>query len=149
METPSRSPTAARVRNTASLYDYVKVRVWLADGDGGEGSSHVLSRFLLARTLTAALVPYELAVKVSLEVKKHLVDDDTLDVSRDALEALTFRLLRQRQVGEDVLSRCRLLSAFHARRQPLVLLLGGGMRSCKSTVGAKGARAACAVQLPF
>jgi len=125
----------SRIRNTASTYDFVKVRVWLTDGDGGR-SSHVLSRFLLARTLTAALVPYELAVKVSLEVKKHLVDAERLDVSQEELEELTFRLLRARGQGEEALSRFTLLSAFHRRRQPLVLLIGGGPRACKSSVGA-------------
>ena len=42
----------ARVRQTSSLYDFVKVRVWL--GDVEERHATVLSRFLLVRTLTAA-----------------------------------------------------------------------------------------------
>ena len=44
----------ARVRHSSSQYDFVKVRVWL--GDGEDRHATVLSRFLLVRTLTAAKV---------------------------------------------------------------------------------------------
>ena len=51
------APAAAasgRVRHSySSAYDFVKVRVWL--GDGEERHATVLSRFLLVRTLTAAM----------------------------------------------------------------------------------------------
>ena len=41
-----------RVRHSSSQYDFVKVRVWLGEGDDRHAT--VLSRFLLVRTLTAA-----------------------------------------------------------------------------------------------
>jgi len=44
----------ARVRHSSSQYDFVKVRVWL--GEGEDRHATVLSRFLLVRTLTAAKV---------------------------------------------------------------------------------------------
>ena len=116
-----------RSRATSSTYDFVKIRVWL-----GEGHSHVLSRFLLSRTLTASMVPFETAVKVSLEVKKCLVDADMLEVTQAQLEETTFRFLRQRRLGEEVVERFRLLSAFHQRRQPLLVLICGSSRTSRS-----------------
>ncbi len=137
-----------RVRHTSSLYDFVKVRVWLSDpgveperqalppAEAG-GHSHVLSRFLVSRTLTASEVPYESAVKIALELKKHLVDSDMLDVSQAQLEALIFRFLRRRSFGEDHIARYRLLSSFHQRRQPLVILVCGSVFSHKTTIAAQ------------
>ena len=138
----SRPPV--RVRHSSSLYDFVKVRVRLgeaegcaADSEAGAPRSHVLSRFLVTRTLTASCVPYESAVKVALEVKKHLVDSDQLDVTQSRLEAEIFRHLRQRGFGEDYVARYRLLSAFHQRRRPLVVTLGGSCCAHKSSLAAQ------------
>ena len=99
---------------------------------------------MLAATLTRRRchyviqqVPYETAVKVALRVKKELVDADSLDVSQVQLEAVVFRVLRKRAFGDDVVSRYRLLNAFHVRRTPLVVLVCGGLCTGKSTLAAK------------
>lgn len=126
-----------RVRHTSSLYDFVKIRVRL-QGPPGSGAehSHVLSRFLLSRTLTASKVPYESAVKVALEVKKWLVDNDLLDIPQPRLEAAVFRFLRQRGFGEEYVQRYKLLSAFHQSRRPLLLVVCGSVLCHKTVVSA-------------
>jgi hypothetical protein len=134
------STVQRRKRNTSSLYDFVKVRVWLQTDVSAPRHAHVLSRFLLSRTLTASLVPNELAIKVALEVKKHLVDSssaDMVDVSQAELEAAVFAFLSRRGFGEAYVQRYRLLSAFHARRQPLVLCMVGPRRAQKSSLAAQ------------
>ena len=81
----------------------LQVKVWL-----GEGMSHyyVLSRFLISRMLTVTKIPYmkagprtcvlaaskvrwlintsvpHQAVKIALEVKKYLIDNDQFDVTQ-------------------------------------------------------------------
>lgn len=133
LEVESESPRSAvsrlSLRSSNSAYDFVKIRVLL-----GEGHNYVLSRFLVSRTLTASLIPFDVAVKVSLEVKKALVDSDMLEVTQAQLEDTIFRFLRQRQLGEEVVGRFRLLSSFHTRRQPLLVLICGSSLSFKSTI---------------
>ena len=82
-------------------------------------------------------MPYDAAVKVALHVKKELVDGDQLDVSQAQLEATIFRVMRKRAFGDDFISRYRMLSAFHLKRAPLVLLVVGGVCSGKTTVATK------------
>ena len=82
-------------------------------------------------------MPYDAAVKVALHVKKELVDGDQLDVSQAQLEATIFRVMRKRAFGDDFVSRYRMLSAFHLKRAPLVLLIGGGVCTGKTTVATK------------
>ena len=88
-------------QHAASKYDFVKVKVLLGgaagggggggggDGGGGGGAArraYVLSRYILARQLTAIAVPHETAVRVALALKKQLVDRGLLEVDQAMLE---------------------------------------------------------------
>lgn len=99
------------------------------------------------RVLAPAQVPYEAAVKVALRVKKDLVDADALDVSQAQLEAVVFRVLRKRAFGDDTVSRYRMLSAFHVKRTPLIILVCGSVCCGKSTVATKLSQARSRVAL--
>jgi len=76
---------------------WIQVYVWL---NGSEPHSFVLSRYLLARNLTMAKIPYikvaihpclgsnkrwRQAVRISLHLKKKLVDSDKLDITQVGL----------------------------------------------------------------
>ena len=97
----------------------------------------MLSRFLIARTLMATQVQFSTAVKVALEVKKHLVDSDQLDVTQAQLEAAIFKFMRRRSLPEDCIFQYKLLSAFHQRRQALIVLIAGGVLCHKSTIASQ------------
>ena len=58
-------------------------------------------------------MPAETAIKISLELKKLLVDGDMLDLSQAALEAALFRVMARRSFGEDFISRFRMVTSFH------------------------------------
>jgi 2-phosphoglycerate kinase len=45
--------------------------------------------------------------------------------------------MRKRAFGDDFISRYRMLSAFHLKRAPLVLLIVGGVCTGKTTVATK------------
>lgn len=115
----------------------VQVRVFLGDQAEASCHSHVLSRFLIARTLMATQVPFATAVKVALEVKKHLVDNDQLNVTQAQLEAAIFMFLRRRGLPEDCIFQYRLLSSFHQRRQALVILIAGSVLCHKSAIASQ------------
>ena len=55
---PRRQPT----QKTSSKYDFVKVRVWLAD------HYYTFSRFLFSRVLTVTQVSYADSLKISLDL---------------------------------------------------------------------------------
>ena len=67
-------------KHSSSKYDFVKVRVWLKDGDSSRDAAdsrehyYVLSRFLVSRVLTVTQMTYRDSIRLALELKKHLVD---------------------------------------------------------------------------
>lgn len=65
------------VEAKTSKYDFVKVRIWQ------QGHYQVLSRYLVARSLTDTLMPKPVAIRISLRCKKRLVDAGRLDVTAD------------------------------------------------------------------
>jgi hypothetical protein len=92
---------------SSSKYDFVKVRVWLDE------HYFVLSRFLTSRGLTAVGVPYEQAIKISLELKKRIVDSEpTLDVKQAQVEEILFRLFAEHGYSESLVNRYKLMSKY-------------------------------------
>ncbi|XP_028052422.1 uncharacterized protein LOC114256933 isoform X3 [Camellia sinensis] len=118
-------------RNGSSKYDFVKVKVWLGDN---ADHYYVLSRFLLCRTLTVTKIPNHVAINIALELKKLLVDNSLLDVSQSDLEANLFKLMERRGYGEEYINCYKMMTRFHHRRVPLVILVCGTACAGKSTI---------------
>lgn len=118
-------------RGTASKYDFVKVKVWL-----GTNADHyyILSRFLISRMLLVTKIPNHVAIKISLELKKLLVDNSLLDVSQADLEANLFKLMERRGYGAEHIQRYKMMTKFHHQRLPLVILVCGTACVGKSTL---------------
>ncbi|KDP24670.1 hypothetical protein JCGZ_26448 [Jatropha curcas] len=131
----SNNPSFAGVnfssRNNSSKYDFVKVKVWLGDH---ADHYYVLSRFLLSRMLTVTKIPNHVAIKISLELKKLLIDNSLLDVSQSDLEANLFKLMERRGYGEEYINRYKMMTRFHHQRVPLVILVCGTACVGKSTI---------------
>ncbi|KAA6417525.1 MAG: 2-phosphoglycerate expressed [Trebouxia sp. A1-2] len=125
------SPNSDRAKHTASKYDFVKVKVWL-----GEGMSHyyVLSRFLISRMLTVTKIPYMKAVKIALEVKKYLIDNNQFDVSQENLEAILFSVMESKGFGADYTKRYKMVNQFHQQRRPLIIVVCGAPCTGKSSL---------------
>eukprot|EP00249_Psilotum_nudum_P009924 c22235_g1_i2 orf=321-1817(+) len=127
----TKPPLHHHPRHTSSKYDFVKVRVWLGDN---ADHYYVLSRFLMSRMLTVTKIPNHVAIKISLELKKLLIDNSLLDVSQSDLEANLFKLMERRGYGEDYINRYKMMTRFHHRRVPLVILVCGTACVGKSTI---------------
>ena len=67
-------------RKTYSKYDLVKVKVYLAD------HFYIFSRFLISRVLTLIKVKEKDAIRMTLDVKKRLVEENKLEISQGELE---------------------------------------------------------------
>ncbi|XP_010443966.1 PREDICTED: uncharacterized protein LOC104726733 isoform X2 [Camelina sativa] len=118
-------------RNASSKYDFVKVKVWLGDN---ADHYYVLSRFLVCRMLTVTKIPNHEAIKISLELKKLLIDNSLLDVSQSDLETNLFKLMERRGYGEEYINRYNMMTKFHHQRGPLVILVCGTACVGKSTI---------------
>ncbi|KAG0570215.1 hypothetical protein M758_6G139700 [Ceratodon purpureus] len=118
-------------RGTASKYDFVKVKVWL-----GANADHyyILSRFLISRMLLVTKIPNHVAIKISLELKKLLIDNSLLDVSQSDLEANLFKLMERRGYGAEYIERYKMMTKFHHQRLPLIILVCGTACVGKSTL---------------
>lgn len=99
-EQPPSSPhPTVGVKAKTSRYDFVKVRIWRSEIDSNTRTNainnstdptttstgrlhyHVLSRYLVARSLTTAMIPKSSAIRISLQCKKRLVDSGRLDIT--------------------------------------------------------------------
>ena len=98
---------------------------------------YVLSRFLISRTLTSILIPPHDAVVLSLDLKKHLVDNDKFDIEQENLEELLFMLMRKKGYGSKYEESYRAMTTFHHNRTPLIILVGGSYCTGKSTIASK------------
>ena len=123
-----------RQRKPASKVDFVKVRLWLANPDENNlAHAVVLSRYLVARNLTATLVPQHEAVKIALETKKALVERELLDISYADFERVLMECATKRGYGNaQTRAWHRCLALFHAVRVPLVVVVTGTAASGKS-----------------
>ncbi|KAI8341973.1 hypothetical protein BC941DRAFT_415018 [Chlamydoabsidia padenii] len=119
-------------KNSASKYDFVKVRVHLSDQH-----YYVLSRFILCRMLTAAQINYSHALRMALDLKKQLVDKGQLDVSQQDLQRELFALIEQHGYGSIHIQWYKTMSNFHHQRIPLVILLAGTGLTGKSTMATR------------
>ena len=112
----------------ASKYDGVKVKVHLGE------HYYVLSRFLLSKILTFCEVPTTTAVRLSLELKKDLVDKQQLDITQDELQKGIFSMMIQHGYGNQHVKLYRTMAQFYTQRVPLVVFIAGTGCSGKSTV---------------
>ncbi|MCO5588947.1 hypothetical protein L7F22_042910 [Adiantum nelumboides] len=79
-------------------------------------------------------IPNHVAIKISLELKKLLIDNSLFDVSQSDLEANLFKLMERRGYGEEYINRYKMMTRFHHQRVPLVILVCGTACVGKSTV---------------
>ncbi|WIA30378.1 hypothetical protein OEZ86_000464 [Tetradesmus obliquus] len=118
-------------RTGTSKYDFFKVKVWL-----GENMDHyyVLSRFLICRMLTVTKIPYIKAVKIALETKKYLVDNNLQDVTQTELENVLFSIIRAKGFNEQYIDCYRMVTQFYQQRRPLCIIICGTAWTGKSTI---------------
>jgi len=115
--------------NASSKYDFVKVRVTL-----GESHYYILSRFLISRVLTVTRIPYQVAVRIALELKKHFVDENILEVKQEDMENLIFQVMKKYGYGDKHISLYKMMTKFHHKRVPLIILISGTRCIGKSTL---------------
>jgi hypothetical protein len=65
------------------------------------------------------------AVRIALELKKRLVDSNTLDLSQSDMQQVLFELLQLHGYGSSYIQLFQLTTSFHHHRIPLIILIAG------------------------
>jgi hypothetical protein len=124
--------------NARTLYDFVKVKVWLSrDGQANDQPRHyyILSRYMLARSLQAASLPYSSAIKASLLLKRYLVDASILSLDQATLERILLALIREHGLATpEELKTWSMVTRFQQSRTPLVIVMVGDSCDAKTRV---------------
>ena len=87
--------------------------------------------------LTVIKVPQQKAIKISLDVKKYLVDNSLLDISQEELQSVLFGVLLSQGFGEEFSLRFAMVNEFFQLKRPLIVLLCGLPHVGKSTLAQK------------
>ena len=154
--------TTTTTTTTRTLYDLVKIKVWLHsehdhddatvappddrdDRDdrnntpvsSSSSSPHyyILSRYMLARSLQAASISYSSAIKASLLLKRKLVDAGILSLDQETLERTLFEIIRSNDLATDEeLELWSMVIRFQQSRSPLIILMLGDSCDAKTRV---------------
>jgi len=106
-------------RRNYSKYDFVKIKVLL-------GEHHfIFSRFLVSRILTLIKIQQKDAIKITLNLKKYLVDENLLELEQSKLEEYLFKVMTSFGYGGHFVNRYKMISRFYQKRVPLLILVAG------------------------
>jgi len=123
-----RSNMRIKKRKEYSKYDFIKVRVTLGE------HFYVLSRFLVSRMLTLCKIPHLDAVKISKDLKKHLVEANKLDLPQEEANEILFEFMKIYNYGEQYINRYKMISKFYQKRTPMIILISGTVGIAKSII---------------
>lgn len=111
-----------------SKYDVLKVRVLLED------HFFIFSRFLVSRILTLNKVPPKDSIRIAMDLKKLLVEEEKFEVKQSEMENYLFQIMRAYNYGDSFVRRYQMVSSFYAQRAPLLILVAGPPVCGKSTL---------------
>ena len=120
-----------------TLYDLVKIKVWLTRPGGRTSGAHyyILSRYMLARSLQAASISHSSAIKASLLLKRHLVDNSVLSLDQETLERTLFDIILSNGLASArELETWSMVTRFQQSRTPLIILMIGKCCDAKTRV---------------
>ncbi len=115
-------------RKTYSKYDLVKVKVFLED------HHYIFSRFLISRVLTLIKVKEKDSIRLTLDVKKSLVEENKLEISQAELEERLFEILKRSGYDENYVKRYKMITTFYQKRLPFIIIVAGTECIGKSTL---------------
>ncbi len=94
----------------------------------------MFSRFLLSRILTLIKVNEKDAIKVTLDIKKELVENARTELTQTELEEVLFRKMGDWLYDSHFVTRYKLVTKFYQMRKPFIILVCGTKCMGKSTL---------------
>jgi hypothetical protein len=75
------------IEQKISKYDIVRVRIFVED------HFYIFSRFIISRILTVNKIPAKDSIRIAMDLKKSLVEEDRLDLTQEEMEERLFRIM--------------------------------------------------------
>lgn len=114
-------------KKNKNQYDQAKVKVSIGE------HYYVFSRFLMSRILTLVKIAEKDAVKITLDIKKELVEENKTSITQTELESVLFDKIRK-LYDENFVERYKLVTKFYQLRKPFVILICGTKCMGKSSL---------------
>ena len=111
-----------------SQYDQVKVKVMIED------HFYVFSRFLMSRILTLIKIKEKDAVKITLDIKRELVEQARNELTQWELEEVLFKKIHEYNYSSTFVRRYQLVTKFYQMRKPFIIIVCGTKCMGKSTL---------------
>ncbi|KAG5492932.1 hypothetical protein JKF63_01512 [Porcisia hertigi] len=123
----------------SSKYDVIKVKVRLNDKH-----YYVLSRFFLSKMLTFCRVSEDIALRMSLDIKKHFVKTERTSITQAELVDYVRCAMVSAGLSQEHAQLFSVVTEFHTERIPLILFIIGPEHCGKTTLAQLlGARLNC------
>jgi hypothetical protein len=116
------------IERKISKFDVMKVTVLLED------HFYVFSRFLVSRILTLNKIPPKDSIRIAMDLKKLLVEEEKFELRQAEMECYLFRIMQGYNYGDAYINRYQMMSAFYASRAPLLIVVAGPPVCGKSTL---------------
>jgi 2-phosphoglycerate kinase len=94
----------------------------------------VFSRFLISRILAVNKIPPKDSIRIAMDLKKHIVEEERTDVSQHEMEERLFQIMTEYKYGDKYIQRYKMMNEFYQQRIPLVILISGPPLCGKSTL---------------
>eukprot|EP00359_Climacostomum_virens_P009084 CAMPEP_0204912842 /NCGR_PEP_ID=MMETSP1397-20131031/10924_1 /ASSEMBLY_ACC=CAM_ASM_000891 /TAXON_ID=49980 /ORGANISM="Climacostomum Climacostomum virens, Strain Stock W-24" /LENGTH=322 /DNA_ID=CAMNT_0052083955 /DNA_START=851 /DNA_END=1819 /DNA_ORIENTATION=+ len=95
---------------------------------------YVFSRFLVSRILTMNKIPPKDSIRIAMDLKKLLVEEEKFELKQAEMESYLFRIMQGYNYGEAYINRYQMMSQFYASRAPLLIVIAGPPVCGKSTL---------------
>ena len=115
-------------RPNYSKYDLIKIKIKL------ENHYYIFSRFLISRLLNLIKVKPRDAIRITLNLKKFLVEENLLEIDQENMNSYLFKIMNSLNYGEEYTKRYKIITKFYQKRTPLIILVGGTYCIGKSTI---------------
>lgn len=116
------------IERKISKFDIMKITVTLGD------HFYVFSRFLVSRILTMNKIPPKDSIRIAMDLKKMLVEEEKFELKQAEIEIYLFRIMSGYNYGEAYINRYQMMSRFYASRAPLLIIIAGPPVCGKSTL---------------
>ncbi|KAJ3447778.1 p-loop containing nucleoside triphosphate hydrolases superfamily protein [Anaeramoeba flamelloides] len=119
------------IRFPTSIYDLVEVRCYLQD------HFYILSRYLISQILMFTQVPYHKSLRIAMDLKKKLVDEEKVNIDQEQMLKHLFEIMKKSGYGGKYTRRYEMIIRMYNQRVPVIILISGTGLIGKSTIAVR------------
>ncbi|CAD8186784.1 unnamed protein product [Paramecium octaurelia] len=108
-----------------NVLDLVKIKVRLDE------HFYIFSRFMISRMLTLSRIKKLDAIQIAKDIKKQLIDRNSLEINSNELEAIIFQTMNKFGYQNNI-QKYQMVSNFYRHRTPMIIIIFGAPSIGKS-----------------